>query len=75
LSALVSAAVVEDTRAEITLVTDDDRVSAEVFAPVDGRNVLVKLETGETVIGIETCFARSHTRLTNLVGLVSELNR
>ncbi len=53
----------KDTRAEIALVADDDRVSAEVFAPVDGRHVLTKLKTGEAVIGIETGFARSHTWL------------
>ncbi len=64
MSTLVSAAVVKDTRAEIALVVDDDRVSAKIFAPVDGRNVLTELETGETVIGIETCFARSRTWLT-----------
>jgi hypothetical protein len=65
----------KDTRAEIALVADDDRVSAQVFAPIDGRNVLTELKTCETVISIETGFARSHTRLTNLVGLVSKLNR
>jgi hypothetical protein len=74
LSALVGAAVVEDTRAEIALVADDDRVSAEVFTPVDGRHVLTELKTGEAVIGIETCFARGHTWLANLIDLVSELN-
>ncbi len=75
MSALVGAAVVENTRAKVALVADDDRVSTEVFAPVYGGNVLVKRETCETVISIETGFARSHTRLTNLVGLVSKLNR
>ena len=65
----------EDTRAEVALITDDDRVSAEVFAPVDGRHVLTELETGEAVIGIEAGFARSHTRFANLIDLVSELNR
>jgi hypothetical protein len=75
LSTLVGATVVEDTRAEVALIADDDRVSAEVFAPVDGGKMFVKLETGEAVIGIETGFARSHTRLANLVDLVSELNR
>ena len=65
----------KDTRAEVALVADDDRVSAKIFAPFDGRNVLVKRETCETVIGIETGFARGHTRLTNLIGLVSKLNR
>jgi hypothetical protein len=64
LSALVGATVVKDTRAEIALVADDDRVSTEVFAPVDGRNILTQLKTGEAVIGIETGFARSHTWLT-----------
>ena len=53
----------EDTRAEVALVADDDRVSAQVFAPVDGRNILTELETSEAVIGIETCFARRYTRL------------
>jgi hypothetical protein len=66
---------VENTRAEVALVADDDRVTAEVFAPVDGGNVLTELETCETVIGIETGFARSHTRLANLIDLVSKLNR
>jgi hypothetical protein len=54
---------VKDTRTEIALVVDYDRVSTKVFAPVDGRNVLTKLKTGEAVIGIETCYARSHTWL------------
>ena len=64
----------KDTRAEVALVADDDRVSAKIFAPVDGRNVLTELKTGEAVIGIETGFARGHTRFANLVDLVSELN-
>ncbi len=58
------------TRAEIALIADDDRVSAQVFAPVDGGNVLTELETGETVIGIETCLARSDTWLTLLCGFI-----
>jgi hypothetical protein len=53
----------EDTTSEVALVADYDRVSTEVFAPVDGRDVLTKLKTGEAVIGIETGFARSHTWL------------
>ncbi len=60
----------KDTRAEVALVADDDRVSTEVFAPVDGRNVLTELKTGETVIGIETGFARSHAFLAFLRGLI-----
>jgi hypothetical protein len=59
---------VKDTRAEVALVADDDRVSAKIFAPVDGRNVLTELKTGEAVIGIETGFARSDTWLTRLCG-------
>jgi hypothetical protein len=53
----------KDTRTEVALVFDDDRVSAEVFAPVDGRHVLTELKTGEAVIGIETGFARSYAFL------------
>ena len=64
MGALVGAAVVEDARTEVALVVDDNGVSTQVFAPVDGRHVLVKLKTGETVIGTETGFARSHTWLT-----------
>jgi hypothetical protein len=64
LSALVGAAVVEDARTEVALIFDDERVSTQVFAPVDGRFVLVKLETCDAVIGTETGFARSHTWLT-----------
>ncbi len=61
MGALVGAAVVEDTRTEVALIIDDNGVSAQVFAPFDGRLGLVKLKTGETVIGTETGFARSHT--------------
>ena len=60
----------ENARAEVALVVDDDRVSAEVFAPVDDRHVLTELETGEAVIGIETGLARSHTWLTFLRGFI-----
>jgi hypothetical protein len=67
---LVGAAVVKDTRTEVALVADDDRVSTEVFAPVDGRDVLTELKTGETVIGIETGFARSHAFLAFLCGFI-----
>ncbi len=61
MGALVGAAVVKDARTEVTLIIDDNRVSTQVFAPVDGRHVLVKLQTGQTVISTETGFARSHT--------------
>ncbi len=64
----------EDARTEVALIVDDDRVSTQVFAPVDGRHVLVKLQAGEAVIGIKTSFTWRHTRSANLIGLVSELN-
>jgi hypothetical protein len=70
LGALVSTTVVENTRAKVALVADDDRVSAEVFTPVDGGNVLTELETGETVISIETGFARSQAFLAFLRGFI-----
>ena len=56
--ALVSAAVVKDTKSQVALVSDDDLVSTAVFASLDGRNVLVKLNTTQTVISIETSFTR-----------------
>ncbi len=74
MSAPVGTAVVEDARTKVTLVVNDDEVSTQVFAAVDGRHVLVKLETGQTFIGIETRFAWRYTRLANLIDPVSELN-
>ncbi len=64
MGALVGAAVVKDARTEVALIVDDNGVSTKVFAPFDGRLVLVKLQTGQTVIGTETGFARRYTWLT-----------
>ena len=59
MSTLVSAAVVEDTRAEVALVNDDNQVSTVIFASFDGRNIVVKFaDTRQTILSIETVFAR-----------------
>ena len=56
---MVSAAVVEDTRAEVALVNDDNQVSTVIFASFDGRNIVVKFaDTRQTILSIETVFAR-----------------
>ena len=51
--ALISAAVMEDSRAVVALVSDDYGVSTLVFASFDGRNILTEWQTSEAIVSVE----------------------